>query len=404
VPPESRQAGQRETAENLEGTALAPSPESEPPTEDEVRVTTLELFFDLVFVFTVTQLTHLIAHHPTWGSLGHVALTFGVIWWMYTGYVWLTNEVAPTSSTRRTWLFAAMVGFLIIALAIPEAYGRSGLAFGVGYFLITVVHAGLFYSNGGASTARAMLRFGPFNLLAAGLILTGGLVDDPARTALWCAAFVIQVASPYLGGAANFTIRSAHFAERHGLVIIVALGESVISIGAGLNGVAITPTLVTIVALGLGLTYTLWWAYFGFDDERGERALGATPPNKRPFVAAVAYGYALYPMLVGIVLVAAGIQLSIAHQHESLSTAAALMLAGGVALYLLGQAAFRLTLGLPHPELRLLGAVIAMVTVPLGTHSVAWVQMSALALLTMGFVILDDLLSLRRGERTHYLP
>lgn len=223
----------------------------------QLRVSTLELFFDLVFVFTITQLTHSYVHHPGWAELGRVVLMFGVIWWMYTGYIWLTNEVAPSSSARRTWLLVGMFGFFVLALAIPSAFTGSGVAFGLAYVLINVVHTGLFYSNAGSSATSAVLRLAPFNALSAGLVLAGGCIHGWPRYLLWGLALTVQIITPYITDPSGFVIRASHFCERHGLVIIVAIGESIIAAGAGLAGIDITPGLIAMVALCLTVAYVL---------------------------------------------------------------------------------------------------------------------------------------------------
>ncbi|WP_328411876.1 low temperature requirement protein A [Nocardia sp. NBC_00403] len=369
----------------------------------QVRASTLELFFDLVFVFTITQLTHVYTHHPGWQALAQVALLFGVIWWMYSGYVWLTNEVAPSSSSRRTWLLLGMFGFFVLALAIPDAFHGTGIAFGLGYVLVNTVHTAMFYSSGGASATIAIKRIAPLNALAAGLVLAGGFVHDWAQYLCWGMAFAVQVLSPYLVDTGNFVVRASHFCERHGLVVIVAIGESVVAIGAGLAGEKLTVALVANVALGLALAYVLWWAYFGIDDERGEHALGEVPDRQRSTVAVLAYGYALYPLLIGIIVTAAGIKMSIAHGNEVASVATAAALSGGVALYFLGQFFFRRALRLPRSWYRLVAAAAVAATIPIGVAWVAWAQLAALVGVAYIAVIADDLITLRTGQHSAYL-
>ncbi|MFI6173838.1 low temperature requirement protein A [Nocardia sp. NPDC051052] len=369
----------------------------------QVRASTLELFFDLVFVFTITQLTHVFTHHPSWQALGQVALVFGIIWWMYAGYVWLTNEVAPNSSGRRTWLLVGMFSFFVLALAIPDAFHGTGLAFGIAYALVTLVHAALFVSGGGASARRAIKHIGPFNALAAALVLAGGLVHGWPQYLCWALAFAVQVLSPYLVDTGDFIVRASHFCERNGLVVIVAIGESIVAIGVGLAGVKITPQLIVTVSLALCLAYVLWWAFFGFDDERGEHALAAVPERERSRPAVVAYGYALYPLLIGIIVTSAGIQLSIGHGNESVSLAAAAALSGGVALYFLAQFFFRVALKLPRPWMRLLAAAAVTATIPIGVVWVSWAQLAALVAVGYIAVISDDLITLRSGQHSSYV-
>src|SRR3954447_18669925 len=202
----------------------------------DIRVSTLELFFDLVFVFTIAQLAETLSEHLTVATLGNVMLILAVVWWMYSGYAWLTNAVAPNSTTRRTLLLTGMAGFLVMALAIPEAFGEYGWLFGVSYLVVNVVHSALFRTAGpGARDAMRVLT--PLNLLAAALVLVGGLVPEPWRHLLWVAAPLLQIAGSYLHKIEMHTITAGHFAERHGLVVIIAIGESIIAIGAGFHGV-----------------------------------------------------------------------------------------------------------------------------------------------------------------------
>ncbi|MEU8900115.1 low temperature requirement protein A [Nocardia sp. NPDC048505] len=373
------------------------------PEGGQLRVSTLELFFDLVFVFTITQLTHVFVHHPGWDAVAQIVIVFGVIWWMYDGFTWLTNEVAPNTSGRRTLLLVGMFGFFVLALAIPDAFHGTGVVFGLGYVLVTAVHTALFATAGGASALVAIKKIAPFNAIAAALVLTGGFLHGWPQYLCWALAFAWQILTPYLIDTSGFEVRARHFAERHGLVIIVAIGESIVSIGVGLTDRDLTLGLVANVALGLGLAYVLWWAYFGVDDERGEHALAAVPARERSRPAVLAYGYAVYPMLIGVTLAAAGIQMSIAHGNEAATWPAAAALTGGVALYFCGQWGFRQALSLPRPWTRLIGAAALAATLPIGLLWVAWAQLAALVAAAFAVVIIDDVITLRSGHHSSYV-
>src|SRR5262245_31242448 len=257
--------------------------------EPVLRVSTLELFFDLVFVFTITQLTGVLAANLTARGVAQVVLMLSTIMWMYGGYAWLTNAVAPNSTFRRTLMLVGMGGFLCISLAIPDAFGAAGWAFGVGYFVVNAVHTGLFVVAGGVGAARAMRMLGPLNLLSASLILIGGFTPGGWRWGLWILAVLIQFLSPYLNPIGEFTISPSHFVERHGLVIIIALGESLVAIGVGAAGLPVDLLLVLVAVLGLTVAYLMWWVYFGGDDTRAEHALAAIDPRRRALVAIHAY-------------------------------------------------------------------------------------------------------------------
>jgi low temperature requirement protein LtrA len=331
-----------------------------------IRVSTLELFLDLVFVFTITQLTARLSAGLTVPGLLRVMLMLVVIWWMYDGYAWLTNTVAPTNPWRRGLLVTGMAGFFTIALAIPHAYGAAGWVFGIGYFVVNLVHSGLFIASGGQGVAVAMRGLGPLNLTSASLVLAGGFAPEPWRTVLWCAAAAVQLASPFLHPIGGFTISAAHFVERHGLVVIVALGESVIAIGVG-AGEHLTAKLLAIVVLGLVLAYYLWWTYFGGDDERAEHALAGIANTQRRARAAIwAFGYWHYFILLGIVVLATGVKKGIGHAFEPIELSQALALGGGVALFLFGDLTYRWALHIGRPWFRLAGLIVALATVPLG--------------------------------------
>ncbi len=372
----------------------------EPGTDQPGRVSTLELFFDLVFVFTITQLTAVLAGDLTVRGVGQVILMLAVILWMYGGYAWLTNAIAPNSRARRTLLLIGMGGFLGIALAIPTAFGATGWLFGVGYFVVNAVHTGLFTIAGGAGVARAMKLLGPLNLLSSGLILIGGFVPGGARFGLWGLALAIQVASPYLNPIGSFTISPAHFVERHGLVIIIALGESVVAIGAGAAGLPVDLRLVLVATLGLSLTYLLWWVYFAGDDTAAERALAAVEPPRRSRVAINAYGWAHLGLLLGIVAVAAGVKKLIGHATDHLGLGPALVLAAGVTCYLGADAVFRRILRISSPRYRAIAAVLALATVPLGLV-LGVAQLGALIALLAGMLVIEARGTGRHDHRTY---
>ncbi|WP_308163379.1 low temperature requirement protein A [Nocardia alni] len=392
---ETESAGETEPAESAAEVEFAAE-------GGQVRASTLELFFDLVFVFTVTQLAHVFGEHPGWPSLGRVVLMFGLIWWMYSGYVYLTNEVAPNSTLRRSCLLVGMFGFFVLALAVPGAFAGSGLAFGLYYFVVNLVHTGLFFANGGGSVTAAVLRIAPANGTTALLVLIGGIIHGWPRYLLWALAFGLQLLTPYVINTRGFGLRPSHIAERHGLVIIIALGESVVAIGTGLAGEPITVGLVAMVAIGLSLAYVLWWAYFGLDDEAGEHSLAALPAEQRLHPAVLSYGYALYPLLIGVILTSAGIRLSIAHGNRPASWAAALALSGGLALYFVGQSLFRAALRLARPWSRLVAGIVVLATAPIGVVWVAWGQLLTLLVVAFCAVVSDDVAALRAGATSSY--
>jgi low temperature requirement protein LtrA len=328
------------------------------------RVSTLELFFDLVFVFTLTQLTELLADQLSVAGFVRVLLIFGVSWWMYGGYAWLTNHLPMDRPARRVTLLMAMAAFLVQALAIPHAFDGSGLAFGLGYLAVVLVHGALFWQ-----ATRGIGRTAAFNVGSALLVILAGFVHGWLDYVLWTAALAVQVVTPFLIRLEVFRIRPAHFVERHGLLMIVALGESVVAIGIGAGELAIDTGLVTAVVLGLALAACLWWTYFAEDDQRAEQALARTPVESRAGLAIHAYFYAHIPMLLGVVCMAVGIKKALAHPTDALALAPALALGGGVALYLAGDVAYRRVLRIGERATRAMAAAAALATVPLGRMS-----------------------------------
>jgi low temperature requirement protein LtrA len=359
-----------------------------------VRVSTVELFFDLVFVFTVTQLTAMLAAHTTWAAFGNVLLLLGITWWMYGGYAWLTNAVAPVNTLRRGLLLTGMAGFLIMALAVPGAFGASGWAFGVGYFVVNAVHSGLFRLAGGPAAVSAIRGIGAANLISALLVLGGGIAPaGPWRYASWGLALALQIATPYLVPIGGFSISAAHFVERHGLVIIVALGESVVAIGVGAGALRLDAGLLAVAAAGLVVAYFLYWAYFGGDEERAEHALDAiADPGRRARVALIAYGYAHYPMLAGIVALAAGVKREIGHAFGHVSLGQAVALGGGAGLFLAGDLWLRRVLRLGRPGYRVVALAGALASVPVGL----WLPAGQLAVLVVVLVVPLSIEGLRR--------
>ena len=370
-----------------------PAPTPDPPQ----RVSTLELFFDLVFVFTITQLTSTLAVDVTLAAAGRLLLIFGVLWWMYGGYAWLTNARNPSRAPERLLLLLGMAGFLVIGLSIPHAFGgpgahgRDGLALGLGYLVVVCVHSGLYLR-----VNRNIGRILPFNLTSAVLVIIAGLTPAPAAYAMWGTALAIQVLGPVVVRLdRRFDIQPAHFVERHGALMIVAFGESVADVGIGAEGHAVTVALALSATLGLALTASLWWAFFGTgDDDRAEESLTDASPDRRPWLVLAAYFYAYIPMLLGIAATAAGLRNAIGHPGATLQAGPAVALAGGVTLFLAGDVAFRHVLRIGAPGCRALAAALALAAWPL---AVAVDAAAGIALLTA--VVAGALAVERRAER-----
>ena len=346
------------------------------------RVSTLELFFDLVFVFTITQLTAVLVEGSDARSALQVVVMLAVIWWMYDGYAWLTNAIATDLLRFRLLLLGGMGAFLVVALAIPNAYEGTGLAFGIGYAVVVVLHAGMYAKGTSVSEVSAILRLAPFNLTAAALVLVGGAMGGGVQEILWAAAALVVWFTPWFTSTEGFVIAAEHFCERHGLVIIVALGESIVVIGAGAVGRSLDLGQALVALLALALSASLWWMYFR-DEDGVEHALVSADESRRPRLALVGFGYWHYGLLLGVVATAAGLKKSIGDPYDPLAGWIGTELGVGVALFVACTVGFRTSLGLRVSRSRLVAAAAALATIPVGTQ---WSAAGQLAVLT-GIVV-----------------
>jgi low temperature requirement protein LtrA len=374
------------------------APEAE---REEVEVSTLELFFDLVFVFTITQLTSVLASDPNGKGLLRVTVMLIVIWWMYGGYAWLTNLVAPDRLAYQMLLLGGMAAFLIVSLAVPTAFGAGGLAFGLAYLLVILIHAGLFTRSQVGASATAILRVARLNLVAAAAIVVAGVTDGAVQGILWGLAVAVILVPSLRPLDPRFEIAPGHFVERHGLVVIVALGESVVAVGIGAAHHSLTAGLIAVAILGLGLSACLWWTYFGSgDDQRALDAMRYAPAAKRPQLGLNGFYHWHLPILLGIIAVASALEQAIAHPGNSLSFARSLALGGGVALFMVGDSLFRRTLRIGEARWRLAAAALALATVLLGPEIAAVAELGALFIVVAVCLALEPAASGRAALAT----
>jgi low temperature requirement protein LtrA len=345
----------------------------------EARVSPLELFFDLVFVFGFTQITGTITEGPTAANLGRGVLIFLVLWWAWGSYAWLTNAV-PMSMKLARVVLCASAAMLVTALAVPTAWEDGGVAFALGFLVVMVLHTVLFAVAGEnpETTRAAILRLVPTNLGAALLLVVAGMVDGTARPLLWVAAVAISYVGPYLSGVAGFGVHPGHLAERHGLIVIIALGESVVAIGSA-GDIAVDWGLAGTALIIMGLLIGLWWVYFDHEAEDDEAALIAAQGVDRARMARDVYSYLHVPLVLGVVFAAVGIQEALLHRAEPLDPVFAAAFAGGVALYLAALAAIRMRRGSRPGGACLAALVVALVMIPLGKETDAVVSAAVLA-------------------------
>ncbi len=346
------------------------------------RVSTLELFFDLVFVFTITHVAAIVFEAPNWDGVGRAAITLSIIYWMYGGFAWLTNTNQPHTLERRIVLMAAMAAFFVCSLAVPTAFDESGLAFALAYLVVVLVHAAGFLVYNGSAALGPVSRILPWNLVSTGLLFCAAWAHGTADWILWTAAALVQLISPMaIRVGANFNINAAHFGERHGLVILIVLGESLVSVGLASEHERVDLRLAVGVLAGLLAAAVMWWMYFAGDDDRAAVAMDAAPPASRPVWAITGYFMAHFVMIFGILLLAAGTRLSVDDLLAPSSWAGSWLVACGAGLYAAGSAAFRLALHFATPWPRALGAVACLIAVPVGRYGSSAAELAAVAVL-----------------------
>ena len=349
----------------------------------EERVTPLELFFDLVFVLSFTQVTLKMADHPGWESLGEGLLILAAVWWAWCAYGWLTNSIDPDENLNRVCMFSAMAGMLVVSLSIPDAFGDRGVLFGCSYFFVRAMQLLLYVRNTPGASAdgdlQAILRLAPGFLLGSALLIVAGVLDDGARASTWILAILIDWTTPLFFGTEEFHLDPGHFAERHGLIVMIALGESILAIGAA-AGFTLSTGQVFAAVFGIAAVAALWWAYFDVVAIVAERRLTEAPPGEQAPLARDAYSYLHFPLIAGIVLLALGLKETLAATGEPLDTIPALALTGGPALYLLGQVAFReRILGSFSPH-RALAAAALLALIPLALGADAVIALAAVSI------------------------
>ena len=310
---------------------------------EEARVTALELFFDLVFVLALTQCTALMAATPTWEGLVQALFVLAVLWWSWGGYAWLTSVVDPEEGAVRIAIFAAMAAFLVAALAVPDAFGDDALVFACAYGIVRVAHIWLFTiaSRDDPGLRRSVTGLAGSTAIGVSLLAAASLTDGVAQAALWAVALAFDVGVPFLFFAEGWKLMPSHFAERYGLIVIIALGESIVAIGVGAREI-VDGGVIAAAVLGVAVAAALWWLYFDVIVWLGEKRLSQTPPGREQNeLARDSYSILHFPIVAGIVLAAFGLKKTLEHVGDPLDAVPAAALVGGVAAYLLGHVAFR---------------------------------------------------------------
>jgi low temperature requirement protein LtrA len=334
--------------------------------EAEHQVTPLELFFDLVFVFAFTQVTSLLAGNPTWSGVLHGMLVLAALWWTWEAYAWLTSAMDVDEGGVRLTMLASMTAMLVVALAVPGAFGDDALLFGVAYLLVRLLHLVLSWIavHGDPDRRGALLRFMPTAISGASLLVLAGFLEGNERIAVWIVALAIDYLGPIvIGVGGGWRIAPEHFAERHGLIILIALGESIIAIGIG-AGFELTAGVIVAAALGIIVVSALWWLYFDVAAIFARTRLRQAAGLELHRLALHSYGYLHLPMVAGIVLFALGLKTTLDDVGEPLDSVPAVGLCGGAALYLLGHIAFLYRTTGRLFRRRTIGAIVLLALIP----------------------------------------
>ena len=331
---------------------------------------------------------------PTWPGLGRALLVLAALWWAWAGYAWLTNTLEPEEIGVRVAMFASMAAMLVVALAVPGVFGDDGVLFGVAYFVVRALHLVLYKiaGRGDADMLGAVLRFGAPATVASSLLIVAGFMEGESRVALWIVALTIDYAGALRGGGRGWRVSPAHFTERHGLIVIIALGESIVAIGLGAAGLEIGLKEITAAVLAIVVVATLWWSYFDITVLYTQRKLEELHGVDRVQMARDLFTYLHLPLIAGIVLFALGLKKALEHVGEPLATVPAVALSGGLALYFLAHVAARLRIllslrsfgrGRPVAGLLLLAVTPAVPRIP------ALAALALVAAIGVGLIVYD---------------
>ncbi len=365
-------------------------------------VTPLELFFDLVFVFAITQVTTLLADDLTWGGMLRGFAVLAVVWWAWGGYAWLTNTInIDDDVASRLVLLVAMAVMLVVGLATPGAFGEYALLFGIAYFGVRVLHLLLYAvtTRSDPEVFGAVARLAPGMLAGAALILVAGILPDgPWRGVLWALAIAIDFATPFLAGTRGWKVDAGHFTERHSLIIIIALGESLIALGLSASGEQLTGGVIMAASLGVIVIASMWWLYFDMVAVVAEQRLASLTGQAQARMARDSYTYLHLPMVAGIVLVALGLKKTLIDIDSPLKLIVSVALFGGLALYLVAHIAFRLRNTRTLNVQRLVAAIVLVLLIPAGATLPA---LASLGLATAVLVVLVSYETIRFRDARH---
>ncbi len=369
-------------------------------------VTPLELFFDLVFVLAITQCTQLMADEPTWEGIAKGLLVLAVLWWSWIGYAWLTSVLDPEEGAVRLVIFAAMAGLLVASICVPGAFDDSALIFAVAYAVVRAAHIALFWiaSEDDPDLRRSTSSLGLSTAIACSILIGASFLDGPVQGAAWLAAILIDFGGPYIFRAEGWKLVPEHYAERYGLIIIIALGESIVAIGAGVTG-QITAGIVATAVIGVILAAAMWWAYFDTVALASTRRLASIEDRKeRNEMARDSYSFLHLPMVAGIVLVALGMKKTIGHFDEALKIETATALIGGFSMYLLAHVAFRMRNVHSMAWRRLFVGIGVLALIPAGVELPALATLSILTAIACALIAYETIRFAEFRDRVRHQP
>jgi low temperature requirement protein LtrA len=349
----------------------------------------LELFFDLVFVLAITQVTALMANEPTWAGLAKGMFVLAAMWWAWTGYAWLTSVVDPEAGIVRLAIAAAMVGLMVCALCIPHVFNSNGVLFVAAYTIVRTMQLLLFVHASADEPAlrKSTAGLAAATIVASGLLLTSTQFDGYVQASFWALALTIDFGGGLLADSSGWKLTPGHFTERHGLIVIIALGESIVSAGAAAADVDLTTGVVVAAMLAVALAFAMWWAYFDVVALVVAERLAAMQPGERQnVVARDTYSYLHLPMIAGIVLVALGLKKTLGHVDEELKLVPAVALLGGYALYLLAFVGVRFRNIRTVSKQRLLVALLMLAAIPLATEVASLLTLAFVTVVACGLV------------------
>ncbi|HYI66389.1 MAG TPA: low temperature requirement protein A [Candidatus Limnocylindrales bacterium] len=367
----------------------------------EHRVSPVELYFDLVMVFAFTQITGLLADDPTWMGLIRGFLVFATLWGAWEVYSWFTSAIPVERGAMRVAMLAATGTLVVVALAVPDALEDDALLFGVAYFAVRLLHLVLLAiaARGDPDRRGAVARFAPTAILASSLYVIAAFVAPDMRMVLWAVALAISYVGPVLigVGASGWQVGVEHFAERQGLIVLIALGESILAIGAG-AGRDLDPPVILGVALSMVIAATFWWLYFGTSADLGLRRLAREMGIDRVRYARNAYGFLHLPVVAAIVLYAFGVESALHHVDQPMELVPAATLGGGVSLYLIATVVFIRLAARRLAWMLLIGSIATVVVVPLAGTIPALATLAFVAAVGTLATILEALRPANRAE------